>query len=388
MKQSLAALLVMTLVFAQAQVEAETQAQARGDSAMAAEPPAPASAGFLHLPPGFKAQVLVDNVPNARSMALAADGTLFVGTMSAGVVYAVRDALGAAPVVTKFAAGLSMPNGVALLEDDLYVAEQKQLVRYRGAVATVARGASPSAAEVIDPALPFKGFMHSWKYLAFGPDGKLYVSIGSPCNVCVEPGFGVILRMNPDGTGREVFASGIRNSVGFTWQPGTRDLWFTDNGRDMLGDDVPPDELNRAPKAGLDFGFPYCHAGSIPDPKYGDLGQCSASVPPVQKLGPHVASLGVKFYTGQMFPADYRGQVLIAEHGSWNRSKAAGKTGYRISLVRLKGGKAVSYTPFITGWLDGDEVRGRPVDLLVAPDGSLLVSDDQRGVIYRISYAD
>lgn len=373
MKTPIAALLLMTL--------------AHGGMALAAESAAREAAGFLQLPPGFKAEILVDKLPNARTMALDKDGTLFVGTLSGGVVYAVRDALGAAPVVTKFAEGLSTPNGVALLDGDLYVAEQKQLVRYPGAVSSVATGTTPKAPVVIDPDLPYKGFMHSWKYLALGPDGKLYVSIGSPCNVCVEPGFGVILRMNPDGTGREVYASGIRNSEGFTWQPGTRDLWFTDNGRDMLGDDVPPDELNRAPRPGLDFGFPYCHAGSIPDPKFGNAGKCSASVAPVQQLGPHVAALGLKFYTGHMFPAQYRGQILIAEHGSWNRSKAAGKTGYRVSMVRLKGEKAVSYTPFITGWLDGDEVRGRPVDLLVAPDGALLVSDDQRGAIYRISYA-
>jgi glucose/arabinose dehydrogenase len=192
--------------------------------------------------------------------------------------------------------------------------------------------------------------------------------------------------MNPDGTGREVVATGIRNSVGLAWHPSTGELWFTDNGRDMLGDDVPACELNRAPRSGLDFGFPYCHGGTIPDPQLGKPGSCSSAVAPVQQLGPHVAPLAVKFYTGRMFPAEYRGQVLIAEHGSWNRSKAAGKTGYRVTLVRLKGDKAVSYEPFIEGWLEGDEVRGRPVDLLVAPDGSLLVSDDQRGVIYRISY--
>jgi glucose/arabinose dehydrogenase len=196
----------------------------------------------------------------------------------------------------------------------------------------------------------------------------------------------MILRMNPDGSGREVYASGIRNSVGFTWHPESKELWFTDNGRDMLGDDVPACELNRAPRAGLDFGFPYCHGGTVADPEFGSLGTCSAAVAPVQNLGPHVAPLAVRFYTGKMFPREYRGQVLIAEHGSWNRSKEAGKTGYRISLVRLRGNKSVSYETFIDGWLDGDDVRGRPVDLLVAPDGSLLVSDDQRGVIYRISY--
>jgi glucose/arabinose dehydrogenase len=192
--------------------------------------------------------------------------------------------------------------------------------------------------------------------------------------------------MNPDGSEREVFARGIRNSVGFTWHPRTGELWFTDNGRDMLGDDVPPCELNRAPVAGLDFGFPYCHGGSIADPEFGKLGRCEDSVPPVQALGPHVAPLGVRFYTGDMFPEPYRGQVLIAEHGSWNRSREAGKTGHRVTLVRLEGDRAVSYESFMEGFLDGQTALGRPVDLLVAPDGSLLVSDDTAGAVYRVSY--
>ena len=341
------------------------------------------SAEFLRVPPGFTAEILVENVPNARSMALGDRGTLFVGTRSGGTVYAVRDALGPQPTVLKFAENLAMPNGVALRDGALYVAEQKRIIRFPDAEQNLGQPRQP---EVVDGALPFKGALHSWKYLAFGPDGRLYVPIGSPCNVCVEPGFGVLLRMNPDGSQREVYATGIRNSVGMAWHPATKELWFTDNGRDMLGDDVPSCELNHAPRAGLDFGFPYCHAGSIPDPEFGATGRCEDSVAPVQNLGPHVAPLAVKFYTGRMFPAEYRGQILIAEHGSWNRSKAAGKTGYRVTLVRLKGNTAVAYEPFIEGWLDGDEVRGRPVDLLVAPDGSLLVSDDQRGVIYRISY--
>lgn len=345
--------------------------------------PAGKPADFLRVPAGFRADILVENVPNARSMALGEGGTLFVGTRSGGTVYAIRNALGGNPSVLKFAEGLTMPNGVALHDGALYVAEQKRLIRFPAAEASLDK---PPQAEVVDAALPFKGALHSWKYLAVGPDGKLYVPVGAPCNVCDEPGFGVILRMNTDGTGREVVASGVRNTVGFTWHPTTRELWFTDNGRDMLGDDVPPCELNRVPRTGLHFGFPYCHGGTIADPQFGAAGSCSDAVAPVQALDPHVAPLAVKFYTGRMFPATYRGQVFIAEHGSWNRSKAAGKTGYRVSLVRLKGNEAVSYEPFIEGWLQGDEVLGRPVDLLVAPDGSLLVSDDQRGVIYRISY--
>ena len=356
-----------------------TEGCATGVPVVAAGKPA----DFLRVPAGFRAEILVDNVPNARSMALSERGTLFVGTISGGTVYAVRNALGRNPTVTKFAEGLTMPNGVAMYKGALYVAEQRRLIRYPDADANLEKAPTP---EVIDPSLPFKSVLHSWKYLAVGPDNKLYVPVGAPCNVCEAPGFGAILRMNPDGSGREVVASGIRNSVGMTWHPRSGELWFTDNGRDMLGDDVPPCELNRATRKGLDFGFPYCHGGTIPDPQFGAVGSCATAVAPVQNLGPHVAPLAVKFYTGRMFPAEYRGQVLIAEHGSWNRSKAAGKTGYRVSLVRLNGDTPVSYEPFIEGWLKDGEVRGRPVDLLVAPDGSLLVSDDQRGVIYRISY--
>jgi glucose/arabinose dehydrogenase len=339
----------------------------------------------LRLPPGFQAEILVDQVPNARSMALAPGGTLFVGTRSGGQVYAVRDALGPAPRVMVLADKLDRPNGVAFRGDDLYVAEQKRILRFPR---VESRLDDPGPPEVVVADLPFKNPLHAWKYIAFGPDGKLYVPVGAPCNVCVEEGFGVLLRMNADGSGREVFARGIRNTVGFDWHPETRELWFSDNGRDMLGDEVPPCELNHAPKAGLDFGFPYCHGGTIPDPEFGGAGRCEDAVAPARLLGPHVAPLAVRFYTGAMFPAEYRNQIFIAEHGSWNRSREAGKTGYRISLVRLKDGKAVAYEAFAEGWLDGDTVLGRPVDLLVAPDGSLLVSDDQKGVIYRISYRD
>lgn len=341
------------------------------------------AADHVRLPPGFRAEILVDQVPNARSMALGPGGTLFVGTRSGGQVYAIRDALGLAPRVTVLADKLNMPNGVAFREGDLYVAEQKRVLRFPG---VESRLDNPGQPEVAVADLPFKNPLHAWKYIAFGPDGKLYVPVGAPCNVCTDEGFGVLLRMNADGSGREVFASGIRNTVGFDWHPRTRELWFSDNGRDMLGDEVPPCELNHAPRAGLDFGFPYCHGGTIPDPEFGGAGRCGDAVAPAQLLGPHVAPLAVRFYTGSMFPADYQNQIFIAEHGSWNRSKAAGKTGYRITLVRLKDGKAAGYEVFAEGWLDGDKVLGRPVDLLVAPDGSLLVSDDQKGVIYRISY--
>jgi glucose/arabinose dehydrogenase len=261
----------------------------------------------------------------------------------------------------------------------LYVAEIDRVYRYAN---VEDRLDDMPRAEVLDIDLP-SNRSHGWRYIGFGPDGKLYISIGAPCNVCDELGYAQIIRVNPDGTERETFASGVRNSVGFTWHPETRDLWFTDNGRDMLGDDLPPCELNHAPRQGLHFGFPYCHGGDILDPKFGKDRDCANYTPPVQKLGPHVAPLGVKFYTGDMFPPEYRGQVFIAEHGSWNRSK---KIGYRISLVRLDGDTAISYEPFAFGWLQGEQVSGRPVDLIVKQDGSLLVSDDQAGKIYRISY--
>lgn len=345
---------------------------------------ADAPADFLRLPPGFKAEILIPDVPKARSMALGDSGTLFVGTrFGDGTVYAIRDALGPHPQVSKFVQGLKVPNGVAFHDGALYVAEQRRILRFPQAEQ---HSDEPRIPEVVDAQLPYKTGLHAWKYLAFGPDDKLYVPVGAPCNVCDEKDFGLILRMNPDGSERKVVARGVRNSVGMSWHPLTGELWFTDNGRDMLGDESPADELNRMPVTGLNFGFPFCHGRDVIDPQFGALGKCADMQAPVQELGPHVAALGVRFYTGSMFPVEYRNQIFIAEHGSWNRSKDAGRTGYRIALVRLKGNAAVAYEPFAEGWIDGDKVLGRPVDLLVAPDGSLLVSDDERGVIYRISY--
>jgi glucose/arabinose dehydrogenase len=214
---------------------------------------------------------------------------------------------------------------------------------------------------------------------------KLYVPVGAPCNICErsEPIYASITRINPDGTGREIFAHGVRNTVGFDWHPQTREMWFTDNGRDWMGDDVPADELNHAPRKGMHFGYPYIHQGDVPDPEYGKGKQLDEFTPPARKLGPHVAALGMRFYTGRMFPEEYRGQIFIAEHGSWNRTTPIG---YRLSLVKLSGGQAVSYAPFAEGWLQGFSAWGRPVDVLVMPDGALLVSDDKAGAIYRIAY--
>jgi glucose/arabinose dehydrogenase len=238
---------------------------------------------------------------------------------------------------------------------------------------------------VINDDYPSDGH-HGWKFIRFGPDGRLYVPVGAPCNVCETEGspYGKITSIAPDGSDLQVYAQGVRNSVGFDWHPETGELWFTDNGRDMLGDDLPPDELNHAPQAGLHFGFPYCHGGTISDPEYGSLRPCQAFTPPAQPLGPHVAALGMRFYTADMFPEGYRNQIFIAEHGSWNRSVPIG---YRISLVRLEGDQVVSYQVFAEGWLqDNGQAWGRPVDVQLLPDGSMLVSDDTAGAIYRIWY--
>ncbi|MGB5403566.1 MAG: sorbosone dehydrogenase family protein, partial [Robiginitalea sp.] len=280
---------------------------------------------------------------------------------------------------------LIVPNGIAFRNGDLYVAEINRLLRYRNIEENLEALPEP---EIIYEDYPTEGH-HGWKYIAFGPDDKLYVPVGAPCNICdsaqVDKRYASITRMDPDGRNREVYANGVRNTVGFTWHPQTGELWFTDNGRDMMGDDVPPCELNRVSESGQHFGYPFCHGGTIADPEYGDQRPCSEFVPPVQNLGAHVAPLGVKFYTGEMFPEQYKGQAFIAEHGSWNRSS---KVGYRITLVKLDGNKAVSYTPFIDGWLDdaSQEAFGRPVDLLWLDDGSMLISDDYGDAIYRVTY--
>jgi len=334
----------------------------------------------IKLPSGFEIEVYAD-VPNARSMALGENGTIFVANRRASSVYAVVPRGDANPEVLELVSGLETPNGIALHDGDLYVAEIERILRYKNIEARLTDIPDP---EVLDVQLPAERH-HGWRYIGFGPDDKLYVAIGAPCNICDrgEEGFAQIVRMNLDGSQRDTYASGIRNSVGFTWHPETGDLWFTDNGRDMLGDDIPPDELNRAPEQGLHFGYPYCHGGEIADPELGEGKSCDDYVAPAQKLGPHVAALGVKFYTGTMFPPEYQGQIFLAEHGSWNRSK---KIGYRVSLVRLEDGAPVSYDVFAEGWLKRKNVSGRPVDLLVLADGSMLVSDDYAGKIYRISY--
>jgi len=335
------------------------------------------------LPSGFTIELFADNISGARSLARGDQGTIFVGTRKRDRVYALVDEDQDFKVDRTYiiARNLVMPNGVAFHDGSLYVAEFNRIIRFDDIEKKLG---NPPLPVIINDTFPTEKH-HGWKFIAFGPDGKLYVPIGAPCNVCLEDDdrFATITRMHPDGNQFEIFAHGVRNSVGFDWHPVTGELWFTDNGRDWLGDDLPPDELNRAPEKGLHFGFPFWHGRTIADPEFGEGRKASEFTLPVRELGPHVAALGMRFYTGTMFPEEYRNQVFIAEHGSWNRST---KIGYRVMLVRLKNNRAVSYEPFAEGWLKDGKVIGRPVDLLVLPDGSLLVSDDDAGRIYRISY--
>ena len=338
----------------------------------------------IKLPKGFSISVFAE-VDNARSLAISPAGVVYVGNRNGDKVYAVQDTDGDFKADKKWilASGLNMPNGVAFRDGDLYIAEVSRISKIAKVESNLAAPPKPTTVKDDYPTETH----HGWKYISFGPDGKLYVPVGAPCNICdrKEPQYASITRINADGSGFEVFARGIRNTVGFTWHPVTKELWFTDNGRDMLGDDIPSCELNVASKAGLHFGYPYCHEGSIKDPEFGDKKPCSDFVAPVDKLGPHVAPLGLKFYTGKNFPSEYTNQIFVAEHGSWNRSK---KSGYNITLVKLKDNKVVGHEVFASGWLDdaSQKVWGRPVDVLQLPDGSLLVSDDQANVIYRISY--
>jgi len=304
--------------------------------------------------------------------------------MTRGVVYALVDINhdGTADEVKTIASGLAQPNGVAFWNGALYVAEASRIIRFDSIDNRLDN--PPGPVLVFDSFPP--AVHHSWKYLAMGPDTMLYVTVGSPFNVGIpdDERYATIMRLRPDGTGAEVFARGVRNSVGFDWDPSTRELWFTDNGRDWLGDNLPPDELNHAPLPGLNFGYPYRFGKNIPDPQYG--GRAAPTMiftPTALDLGPHVASLGIKFYTGSTFPEAYRHRVFIAEHGSWNRTSAIG---YRVTTARIQGNGASDYKVFAEGWLKGMTAWGRPVDVLVMPDGALLVSDDKAGAVYRISY--
>lgn len=337
----------------------------------------------IKLPPGFSISVFAE-VPNARSMCYGDNKTLFVGNRDKSEVYAVTDKNGdgRADSVFTIASGLNKPCGVAFRNGSLFVAEVNRILRFDNIEQNLN---TPPQAVVVYDKYP-TATHHGWKYISFGPDGKLYVPVGAPCNVCDEenPVYASITRMDPDGSNVEIFAEGIRNSVGFDWHPDTKELWFTENGRDNMGDNVPTDELNTAPAKGMHFGFPYCHQGDVLDPEFGKGKSCADYTTPAIKLGPHVAALGMRFYTGNMFLPEYKNQIFIAEHGSWNRSTPIG---YRIMLVRLENNKPVQYIPFAHGWLQDDgKVLGRPADVQVAPDGALLVSDDDKGAIYRIAF--
>ncbi len=347
----------------------------------------------IKLLPGFQIELVTDHVPNAREMALGrfddGRGTLFVGSQSAGKVYAVSLDQGHATDVRTIASNLQMPVGVAYRAGSLYVSAVSRIVRFDKVDGDLDRVAPPV---VVTDRFPTETH-HGWKFIAFGPDGDLYVPVGAPCNVCErdDDRYYNIQKIRADGSADAVVAKGVRNSVGFDWNPVDGSLWFTNNGRDLLGDDVPDDTLHRVAKsaAAPNFGFPYCHQGNLADPEFGSKKPCSAFTPPAARLGAHVASLGMRFYgppasATERYPASYRNSVFIAEHGSWNRSK---KSGYRIVHVAIDGSSAGSQEVFAEGWLRADEtVWGRPADVLPLPDGSMLVSDDLAGAIYRIRY--
>ncbi|HEX4584219.1 MAG TPA: PQQ-dependent sugar dehydrogenase [Burkholderiaceae bacterium] len=334
----------------------------------------------LKVPDGFSVSVWASGAPNARSMTFGKDGTLFVGTRFVGTVYAIVDR-GDRREVKMLLKSLHRPNGLAFKNGSLYVAEVSRILRYDNIESHLD---DPPQPVVVFDALP-KDEPHGWKFMTLGPDGWLYFQIGSPGNILVPPvTHAQIARVDPDRGVLETVASGVRNSVGMDFHPATHELWFTNNGRDWLGDDVPNDTLHRVTRKGMNFGFPFCHQGDLLDDELGKGRSCKEFDPPALKLGPHVAPLGMRFYTGRQFPAEYRNNIFIAEHGSWNRTK---KVGFNVSRVVLDdNGRIVKYEPFATGFLQGESFWGRPVDVQVAPDGALLVSDDLAGAIYRIAY--
>lgn len=335
------------------------------------------------LPPGFKAEIWATGLPGARAMVRAENGKIYIGTRGIGRVYELTDN-GSTRSSRVIADKLVQPSGVAYAKGSLVVMAIDKVLRFDG-IAT-----NPAAAPVDITAafqLPPEQH-HNWKYIAFGPDGKLYVPFGAPCNICVPgPEYAQIRRYNADGSGMEVIARGVRNTQGFAWHPVTQEMWFTDHGRDWMGDDTPPDELNRMQKTGLNFGFPYCHANAVVDRDFPKANACADVTLPVQTMGPHAAVMGVHFYTGSMFPAEYRNVMFVARKGSWNRTV---KNGYDVVTVRMdEGGRNPRIEPFMTGFADPakDTFTGRPTYFLQLPDGSLLISDEQQGAIYRVTYA-
>jgi glucose/arabinose dehydrogenase len=340
----------------------------------------------LKLPAGFKIEVYAEGVPEARSMALGDKGTLFVSNRNLTDVYAVVDKDGKREV-KKVLKGLKSPNGIAFDKGTLYVAERHRITRYDGIEDKLDNPGEPKI--VADNLDPTSQPGHFWKYLAMGPDGKLYFNVGAPGNI-VMPSYqqASIHRVDPKTGIEEIYATGVRNSVGFDWHPGTKELWFTNHARDWVNDETPHDTLHRASRKGMNFGYPFCHQGDFLDPEFGKGRSCAEFDKPAIKLGAHIAPLGMKFYTGKMFPAEYRNNIFIAMHGSWNRST---KQGYNVMRAQVDAkGNVKKLEPFLEGFLEnakGDPpMWGRPVDILQMKDGSLLVSDDYNGIIYRISY--
>jgi glucose/arabinose dehydrogenase len=392
-------LVLLALVFITGAIDVAAQQQAAPpswkqgqpatmtDSPLApiAQPPAAKAPGEIavnkiKLPPGFKAELWASGVSNARVMVWGAKGTLFVSSRVAGNVYAIVDRAGKRELKT-IAKGLNLPNGIAFRDGTLYIAEVHRITKMEGIEDKLD---SPPEMKVVYDTLP-KDLPHGWKYLAFGPDGKLYFNIGAPCNICIPPDTHAnISRVNADGSGFEYWAHGVRNSVGFDWHPVTKELYFATHGRDWLGEDVPSDRLDVAPKKGLHFGYPYCHQGDIPDPEFGKGHSCSEFAPPLLKTGPHIAGNGVMFYTGSMFPPEYKNRIFLAQRGSWNKTQ---KIGFRVAMVTLRPADVPKYETFAEGWLENNQPWGRPNYTIQMKDGSILLSDDYAGAIYRISYS-
>jgi len=341
----------------------------------------------IKVPPGFEVEIWAHGMPGARMMARGDKGTVFVGTRAIGRVYAVMDKDGKRTSKI-IAEKMTQPNGVLFHNGALYVAAINKVMRYDNIEANLEN--IPTPADMTDAFQLPPDVHHNWKFLALGPDKKIYFQVGSPCNICeINTGVhGQIRRYNLDGTGMEIVARGVRNSVGFDFHPKTGELWFTDNGRDWAGETGFEEELNRVPKnmIGARFGFPYCHANGQPDPDIKVPNPCAGVLLPVVTLGAHAAALGMRFYTGKMFPAEYQGAILVARHGSWNKTE---RNGYDVVMVKATAdGKNAQVKPFMTGFLNKEKNSfwGRPTDVMLMPDGALLVSDEQSGAIYRVSY--
>lgn len=333
---------------------------------------------MLEVPEGFSVEVFAAGVDNARSMRVADDGTVFVGNWEGNDVWVIP-AEGGEP--RKIYEDLDWPNGIALHDGDLYIAEHARITVAENIMDNLDQ--PPELREIYSELGEPRP--HGWRFLEVGPDEMLYVSNSSPCNICArEEGFGEVRRMGLDGSGAEAILKGMRNTVGFDFHPETGQLWFTDNQRDWLSEDIPEDELNVLTEEGQDFGFPYCHAGNFTDPEFGWGRSCDEFTDPAALLGPHTAPLGMRFYEAEAFPEEYRGQIFIAKHGPWNRTN---KEGAEVSVAYLDGETGVERTePFLTGFIQDNQYVGRPVDVAVMPDGSMLVSDDWNGAIYRVSY--